>query len=105
MARGLEMIAQGGGGVGRGRNHFAVGWVSFHFLNQHTSRTSGRGDGDPWDGVEVRGLGKRLREGGRVQSFFFMFRKLENNGMRPNPLSRTEKGGLGGEVKVRGIAK
>ena len=90
------MIAQGGGGVGRGRNHFAVEWVSFHFLKQHTSRTSGRRDGDPWDGVEVRGLGKRLREGGRVQSFLFMFRKIENDGMRPNPLSRTEKGGMGG---------
>ena len=97
------MIAQGVGGGGR--NHFAVGWVSFHFLKQHTSRASGRRDGDPWDGVEVRGLGKRLREGGRVQSFLFMFRKIENYGMRPNLFSRTEKGGLGGEVKVRGIGK
>ena len=98
-------MGRGGGG---GRNHFAVGWVSFHFPKQHKSRTSGRMDGDPWDGVEVRGLGKRLREGGRVQSFFFMFRKIEDDGMLPNPPSRTEKGdegGLGGEVKVRGIGK
>ena len=55
--------------------------------------------------MEVRGLGKRLQEGGRVQSFLFMFRKIENDGMRPNLLSRTEKGGLGGDVKVRGIGK
>ena len=39
--------------------------------------------------------------GGGWQSFFFMFRKIENDGMRPNPLSRTEKGGYGGWEKVR----
>ena len=95
----------GGRGGGGGRNHFAVGWVSFHFLIQHTSPTSGRRDGDPWDWVEVQGLRKRLREGGRVQSFLFIFRKIDNDGMRPNLFARTEKGGLGGEVKVRRIGK
>ena len=96
--RGVEMIAQGGGGVGGGPQSFCC-------LKQHTSHTSGRREGDPWDGVEVPGLGKRLRQGGRVQSFLFMFRKIETDGMRPNLLSRSEKGGLGGEVKVRGIGK
>ena len=92
----LEVRVLGNAGHARGRNHFAVGWVSFHFLKQHTSRTFGRRDGDPWDGVEVRGLGETIaRGGGRVQSFLFMFRKIENDGMRPNLLSRTEKGGLG----------
>ena len=32
-------------------------------------------DGDPWDGVEARGLD--CGRGGRVQSFLFMFRKIE----------------------------
>ena len=76
MARGLEMIAQGGGGVGGGRNHFAVGWVSFHFLEQHKSRTSGRMDGDLGRGGGT-GTWETIARGGRVQSFFFMFQKLK----------------------------
>ena len=49
-----------------------------------------------------RGEGEGTREtiaggGGGWQPFLFMFRKIENDGMRPNPFSRWEK--------VRGIGK